>query len=536
MLLLFGQSVMRAQQPGPPQNDPYYGQYPANQPPGYGQPPYTQPQPYQQQQSYPQQPYQQPYPQQPYQQPYQQPQTYPQQPYQQPYSQQDYGQAAPQGQPLDAEQLEQLVAPIALYPDALVAQILAAATYPAQVAAADRWLQGMQAQGYASAGQVAAGADAQAWDPSVKALTAFPQVLAEMDRNLQWTTDLGNAYYNQPQDVLQTVQVMRQRAQSAGNLESTPQEAVSDNQGYIEVAPQNQQEVYVPQYDPWSAYGQPVSPYPGFSLVGELGSLLGSSGVRYGLGIAMGAFTHTSWGWLGWGLDWLTQSVLFQGSNYASQSNSVANWGYGGGGGPGGGSRGYPDQGRGWGNGRGNSGWQQGNYGQQGGGYIGRPGGGPVRMPDRYAERRPAEAYQRDYRAQGGGYGGWQQGYNRQQQPVRPRPFAGEQQYGRPGYGSGFYGRSGTEQGYSGRPSAGYGYRPPSESGQRGGFGQQRSSHDFAGSYGKPKGSGGFHLFGGGHSSRGFSGGGHAPKGFGGGKHSGGGGHGGGHSGGKHHR
>ena len=157
-------------------------------------------------------------------------------------------------------------------------------------------------------------------------------------------------------------------------------------------------------------------------------------------------------------------------------------------------------------------------------------------MPDRYAERRPAEAYQRDYRAQGGGYGGWQQGYNRQQQPVRPRPFAGEQQYGRPGYGSGFYGRSGTEQGYSGRPSAGYGYRPPSESGQRGGFGQQRSSHDFAGSYGKPKGSGGFHLFGGGHSSRGFSGGGHAPKGFGGGKHSGGGGHGGGHSGGKHHR
>ena len=550
LLLLFGQSDLLAQyagpQPGwgqrPQQNNPYYGQFPANQPPGYVQPGYAQAQPYSQQQPYSRQPYQQPYPLQPYQQPYEQPypqqQPYPEQPYQQPYQenlQQDYGLAAPQWQPLDAEQLQQLVAPIALYPDALVAEMLAAATYPAQVAAADRWLQSMQAQGYASGGQIAGGADAQPWDPSVKALTAFPQVLSEMDRNLQWTTDLGNAYYNDPQDVLQTVQVMRQRAQSAGNLESTPQEAVSNYQGYIQVVPANPQEVYVPEYNPWDAYGQPVSPYPGFSLVGALGSLLGSSGVRYGLGIAMGAFTHTSWGWLGWGLDWLTQSVLFQGSNYSSQSNSVAHWGGGGGGGgPGGGSRGYPDQGRGWGNGRGNDGWQQGNYGRQGGGYIGRPGGGPVRMPDRYVERRPAEGYRGDYRAQGGGYGGWQQGYNRQQQPVRPRPFGMEQQYGRPGYGSGFYGRSQAGQGYSGRPSASYGYRPPAESGHRGLFGH-RSSNNYAGSYGRPKGSGGFHLFGGGHSSRGFGGGGHAPKGFGGGKHSGGGGHFGGHGGGKHH-
>ena len=91
------------------------------------------------------------------------------------------------------------MAPIALYPDTLVAQVLAASTYPAQVVDADRW---RQAQGYASPDQIAAGADAQTWDPSLKALTAFPQVLAEMDRNLQWTTDLGNAYYNQPQDVL----------------------------------------------------------------------------------------------------------------------------------------------------------------------------------------------------------------------------------------------------------------------------------------------------------------------------------------------
>jgi len=93
--------------------------------------------------------------------------------------------------------LEQLVAPIALYPDTLVAQMLAASTYPAQVVDADRWL---QALGNASPYQIAGGADVQNWDPSVKALTAFPQVLAEMDRNVQWTTGLGNAYYNQPQD------------------------------------------------------------------------------------------------------------------------------------------------------------------------------------------------------------------------------------------------------------------------------------------------------------------------------------------------
>src|ERR1035438_9117967 len=118
--------------------------------------------------------------------------------------QQNYGQP----QPLNTQDLEQLVAPIALYPDTLVAQVLTASTYPQQVADADRW---RRAQGYASSEQIAAGANAQPWDPSVKALTAFPQVLAQMNYNLQWTTELGNAYYNQPQDVLDAVQVMRQR-------------------------------------------------------------------------------------------------------------------------------------------------------------------------------------------------------------------------------------------------------------------------------------------------------------------------------------
>jgi hypothetical protein len=226
-------------------------------------------------------------------------------------------------QPLGPDQLEQMVAPIALYPDALVAQVLAAATYPAQVVGADHWL---QAQGYASPDQIAYGADMQTWDPSVKALTAFPQVLAQMDRDLQWTTDLGNAYYNQPQDVLQTIQVLRQRAENAGTLQNTPQEAVSDNQGYIQLAPVNPQVVYVPAYNPWDVYGQPIQPYPGFSLLGSLESFAGSAPVRFGLGIAMSAFSHTPFGWAGWALNWLTQAILFHNNNYTSQSTTVAHW------------------------------------------------------------------------------------------------------------------------------------------------------------------------------------------------------------------
>ncbi len=244
---------------------------------------------------------------------------------------QDPGQAPapiqPQA-PLNVQQLEQLVAPIALYPDTLVAQILAAATYPAQVVDADHW---RQSQGYASPDQVVYGANAQSWDPSLKALTAFPQVLSEMDQNIRWTIALGNAYYNQPQDVLDVVQVMRQRAQAAGNLASGPQEQVSYDQGYIQVAPANPDLVYLPAYDPWSAYGQPIQPYQGFSLLGTLGSFFnsgfGSGLVRFGSGIATSAFSHSPFGLLSWGLNWLTHSLLFHNSNYYSHSTSVADWG-----------------------------------------------------------------------------------------------------------------------------------------------------------------------------------------------------------------
>jgi len=528
------------------QQMPYNGQYPQYPQSGYGQPGYAQPQsygqqPYPQQQPYGQQPYAQPQPYaqagygqpQPYsQQPYGQPQAYGQQPYAaagQPYVQQGYGQAQMPMQPLNAQQLEQLVAPIALYPDPLVAQVVTASTYPAQVVDADHW---RQAMGYAPAEQIAAGADAQGWDPSVKALTAFPQVLAEMDRNLRWTTDLGNAYYNQPQDILEAVQVMRQRAQGAGNLQSGPQETVSYDQGNIEVAPVNPQVVYVPAYNPWSVYGQPVSPYPGFSLLGALGSFLGSSlgssfgssPVSFGLGIAMTAFSHMSFGWLGWGLSWLAQTVLFHQSSYFSHSTTVANWGF-----SRGGLHAYPQRGAMAGM---QSGYNRGSggYGQHSG-YNTAHGQGFARSPQGYTGYRPGEG--RGYQTPSVGYARPpQEAYNRVQPAVNR-----SQQYGRPAVGSSFYGGAGS--GYGSRPSAFYGspqqaYRAPATSFQRNDFGQ-RSSGAFGGKSfsaysGKQEHSGGFHPFGGG---------GHAPKSFGGGKsfkggHSGGGGHGGGHWFGKH--
>jgi hypothetical protein len=136
---------------------------------------------------------------------------------------QPMGQAAPQpseataqAAPQSPEQLDQIVAPIALYPDALVAQVLAAATYPTEVAEADRW---MQQHSGLKGKKLAQAVDKQSWDPSVKALTQFPSVLANMDKDISWTSALGEAYANQPQDVLNAVQAMREQAQQAGNLE-----------------------------------------------------------------------------------------------------------------------------------------------------------------------------------------------------------------------------------------------------------------------------------------------------------------------------
>jgi hypothetical protein len=159
------------------------------------------------------------------------------------------------------DQIQQLVAPIALYPDSLVAQILAASTFPEQVVQADRWVQEHPDLKGEALGQAV---DQQPWDPSVKALAAFPSVLGNMDKNLSWTSSLGDAYYNQQQDVMDAVQVMRQKAQQTGNLKTTPQQTVTTQGSTVVIQPAAPDVVYVPAYDPWLVYGYPIAPWPGW--------------------------------------------------------------------------------------------------------------------------------------------------------------------------------------------------------------------------------------------------------------------------------
>lgn len=231
---------------------------------------------------------------------------------------------APQQQPQavleSPDQLNQLVAPIALYPDGLVAEILAAATYPDQVVDAGRWLQQHQnLQGKKLADE----ANKQAWDPSVKALVQFPAVLQNMTQNLAWTSELGDAYVNQRQDVSQAVQAMRQRAQQAGNLKTTPQENVTTQDQNIVIQPVTPDYVYVPEYDPWLVYGSPIAVFPGWYPYAGL--YLGGPGIAFGLGFGVGFFGGFGWGWHNWGYDWRGGRALYNHGGYVSHSRSIVN-------------------------------------------------------------------------------------------------------------------------------------------------------------------------------------------------------------------
>jgi hypothetical protein len=244
---------------------------------------------------------------------------------------QDVNASAP-SQPLTPDQLDQLVAPIALYPDALIAQALAASTYPTQIVDADRWL---QAQKGASPQEIASKVNGQSWDPSVKALTAFPTVLAQMDKNLDWTTNLGNAYYNQPQDVMNAIQTMRRRSQASGNLKATPQQTVSNQNGSIVIAPANPSVVYVPTYNPWLVYGAPLAIYPGFYYAPPPGVFFGAGlAIGFGIGIGIGVFAHWGWGWNNWRLGWHSRAVVFNHTTYVTHSRTVINHGFNRPGGP----------------------------------------------------------------------------------------------------------------------------------------------------------------------------------------------------------
>ncbi len=222
--------------------------------------------------------------------------------------------------PQTAAQLDQLVAPIALYPDSLVAQVLAAATFPDQVVEADRWV---QANSNLTGTALAQAADQQPWDPSVKALVAFPTVLANMDKNLSWTSSLGDAYYNQQQDVMDAVQYMRQKAQASGNLKTTQQQVVNTQGSTIVIQPANPQVVYVPAYNPWAIYGYPVAPWPGWYPYP--GIWYGGPYLSFGLGFGIGFFAGFGWGWGHWGFDWHNHYVVYNHNRYYSGSRTFYN-------------------------------------------------------------------------------------------------------------------------------------------------------------------------------------------------------------------
>ena len=225
---------------------------------------------------------------------------------------------------LEAPQLDQLVAPIALDPDSLVAQILTGATYPDQIAAADAWLnQNMNLP----PDQRAAGANAQPWDPAVKGLTEFPSVLDNLAKNTAWASQLGNAYYNQPGDVMNAVQAMRLQAQQSKVLVTTPQErVVVADAGVITIVPVNPALVYVPYYNPWAIWGGFVTPYPGFAAVYPVGVTVGL-GLAFGVGIGIGVFGGFGWGFGAWGAGWGGGGVLYGGNTYISSSTTVINHG-----------------------------------------------------------------------------------------------------------------------------------------------------------------------------------------------------------------
>jgi hypothetical protein len=229
-------------------------------------------------------------------------------------------------EPMQAEQLDQLVAPIALYPDSLVAQVLAAATYPQQVVAAEQFVQ--QSGNYPPA-QLAEMVNQQPWDPSVKSLVAFPEVLSNLNQNMNWTTQLGNAYYNQPQDVMAAVQNMRERAYAAGTLRSTPQLEVNYDPGDIVISPVSDNIVYVPYYDPWTVYGEPIPVYSGYYWGRPQGVFFaGGLAIGFGVGLAIGAFSHYGWGYHHWEPNWRSHEVFYGNARFVSHSNTVFNRGH----------------------------------------------------------------------------------------------------------------------------------------------------------------------------------------------------------------
>ena len=213
---------------------------------------------------------------------------------------------------LKPEQLDALVAPIALYPDTLLAEILMASTYPLEVVEADRWA---EANKSLKGDALKAAVDKQSWDDSVKSLVATPSVLDVMSTKLDWTQALGNAVLAQQPDVMDAVQRLRAKAQANNKLVSTPQQTVStqqqDGQQAIVIAPTDPDTIYVPYYDPSVVYGAwpyPANPPYYWPAPGYIAGSIIATGIAFGAGYALGRWVSGGYRW-GGGLNWGNRNI-----------------------------------------------------------------------------------------------------------------------------------------------------------------------------------------------------------------------------------
>lgn len=218
-------------------------------------------------------------------------------------------QSTPEQQPkqeavrLTSEQLDSLVAPVALYPDPLLSQTLVASTYPLELVQLQQWLEKhTNLKDKALADEV----KKQDWDPSIQAMAALPDVVKRLSENIKWTTDLGNAFLAQQSDVMDAVQRMRKKAEEKGNLKSTEQQKVEkkvvENKQVIVIEQSNPEVIYVPSYNPTVVYGAPVYAYPPIYYPPP-GYYAAGMAISFGVGMAIGAATWGGgWGWnAGWG-------------------------------------------------------------------------------------------------------------------------------------------------------------------------------------------------------------------------------------------
>ncbi|HYI91962.1 MAG TPA: DUF3300 domain-containing protein [Bryobacteraceae bacterium] len=222
---------------------------------------------------------------------------------------------------LTADQLDSLVAPIALYPDPLLSQVLVASTYPLEIVQASQWMERNKGK---KAEELVEAAKKEDWDPSIQAMVAFPDLVKRLANDIRWTTDLGNAFLVQQSEVMEAAQRMRKKAKDGGKLVSNEQQKITtttvENKTIIEVQPANPQVVYVPSYNPTYVYGPPIYPYPPIyypPYAYGTGAMIATSAISFGMGVAVGAMFSGGWGW---GCGWGGNTVVIN-NNYMSRNN-----------------------------------------------------------------------------------------------------------------------------------------------------------------------------------------------------------------------